>query len=198
MRKKKARFRPLKSEIVLLDGGLNENVSSLELKPGELIRCKNYQHVQGSQGGYQSIAGYERYSGRKKPSTIAASSSDETEREAARSNITAVPGSGPIRGLHILEGILYAFRDDTGGSTGKMWRATNRGWQEVDTSGDPLSPGGTYRFFTHNFGTRLLASPSASPSEGTPSGTSESSPRDRKSTRLNSSHPTISRMPSSA
>jgi len=176
MRARRVDFNKVNSEIILLDGGLNENVSSLELKGGELIKCKNYQHVLGSQGGYKSIAGYERYDGRTKPSAIGASVGNDSTREAARSAINAVPGSGPVRGIHIFRGKVYAFRNDSGGTSTKMYVASSTGWREIDTSSDPLSPGGNFRFINYNFNhvaipsaTPSEASPSASPTEGSPS-----------------------------
>lgn len=52
-----------------------------------------------------------------------------TARAAARSEITAVPGSGPIRGVHTYGGDVYAFRDNAGGTAGIMHKATETGWQ---------------------------------------------------------------------
>lgn len=63
------RFAPYKSSIVELKGGVNENVSSLELKAGELIDCKNYMIAEGGYGGYTSIKGYEKIDGIFRPST---------------------------------------------------------------------------------------------------------------------------------
>lgn len=63
------KFAPYKSAIVDLKGGINENVSSLELSAGELIDCKNYMIAEGGYGGYISIKGYERFDGALKPST---------------------------------------------------------------------------------------------------------------------------------
>lgn len=61
-------FAPYKSGIVELKGGINENVSSLELQGGELLNCKNYMMAEGGYGGYKSIRGYERFDGILKPS----------------------------------------------------------------------------------------------------------------------------------
>jgi hypothetical protein len=49
--------------------------------------------------------------------------------EARRSSISAVPGSGPIRGIATFNGDIYAWRDNVGGSEGKMYKATSSGWQ---------------------------------------------------------------------
>lgn len=68
------------------------------------------------------------------PQVLAA---DLNELQAAaedwrRPSIGAVPGqaSTPIRGLEILEGVVYAWRDHDGSSQ-KVWKSTPTGWQEV-------------------------------------------------------------------
>lgn len=53
---------------VALQKGVNENVGSLELEPGELIDCSNYMIAAGGYGGYTSTAGYERMDGAVTPS----------------------------------------------------------------------------------------------------------------------------------
>lgn len=49
-----------------------------------------------------------------------------------RALITAVPGSGPVRGVHLYGGFLYAFRDNVGATAGVMHRAQTIGWVTVD------------------------------------------------------------------
>jgi hypothetical protein len=60
---------------------------------------------------------------------------DETYTEAAqdyqRSLIAKVPGSGPVRGVAELGGVIYAWRDNAGGTYCDMWRATAAGWVQV-------------------------------------------------------------------
>tara|TARA_Y100000310_G_scaffold339919_1_gene434110 strand:+ start:683 stop:2767 length:2085 start_codon:yes stop_codon:yes gene_type:complete len=48
--------------------------------------------------------------------------------ETARGDIAAVTGSGVIRGLGLLDGTLYAFRNNAGGTAGTMYKATSSGW----------------------------------------------------------------------
>ena len=141
----------VRTEVIPLDGGFNEAVSSLELRPGELIACKNFYIAEGSTGGYTSLPGYERYSGKTKPSSVAATSLDDAAREAARTAITEIPGSGPIRGVYIFKDKVYAFRDNALATKGTMWVESAAGWVEIDTSADPLAVGGTYSFVTYNF-----------------------------------------------
>lgn len=49
-------------------GGLNLIGTPLELKPGQLLACSNYEPVAGPNGGYTSLAGFERFDGRVEPS----------------------------------------------------------------------------------------------------------------------------------
>ncbi|RMD93746.1 MAG: hypothetical protein D6811_04305 [Alphaproteobacteria bacterium] len=49
-------------------------------------------------------------------------------RTALRALIGAVPGSGGIRGVHVFNGDVYAFRDDAGGAQCVMHKATSSGW----------------------------------------------------------------------
>lgn len=60
----------LQQEVVYLTGGLNEEVSSLQLKSGELISCVNYQEISGQYSGYTSIGGFERVNGMGKASDV--------------------------------------------------------------------------------------------------------------------------------
>ena len=45
--------------------------------------------------------------------------------------VSAVPGSGPIRGVWIHRGIAYCFRDSLSGDRGVMYQASGMGWKEV-------------------------------------------------------------------
>lgn len=75
-------------------------------------------------------------------------------REAAgdiyRADIQAVPGSGPVRGVHVYKGVVYAWRNDAGGTALVMHKATASGWSVV--GGVPaLLPGGRVRCINWNF-----------------------------------------------
>jgi len=48
-----------------------------------------------------------------------------------RSAITPVPGAGPVRGVWMFKGVVYAFRDNVGATACKMFKATGAGWMEV-------------------------------------------------------------------
>lgn len=151
MRNKRIRFAPVRSEPVIMDGGLNENVNNIELKGGELISCLNYELVDGSQGGYRSISGYERFDGQPKPSATYASEADHAAQDAARALIDEVPGSGPVLGVWIFEGKVYAFRDTAAPAAGAMYVESAAGWDEIDTALTPITAGGSYNFINYSF-----------------------------------------------
>lgn len=67
-----------------------------------------------------------------------------------RSAITAVPGEGPVRGIHYYKGDLYAWRDNVGATELKMYKSSASGWTAVST-GATLAPGGRVFCITHNF-----------------------------------------------
>jgi len=127
MRAKKIRQPRITTQTVIMDGGYNENISSLELKGGELYYGKNYYLVEGSSGGYVSTKGYERYDGQPLASTY-----DLVDRETERAAIDPVPGSGDVLGLHMFKGVLYAFRDNAGNTATDMYKATASGWEQID------------------------------------------------------------------
>jgi len=48
-----------------------------------------------------------------------------------RADIQAVPGSGPIRGVFLYQDVVYAFRDNAGGTAGNLYKSSSSGWQLV-------------------------------------------------------------------
>jgi len=56
----------------------------------------------------------------------------EASIERARGKIVVVPGSGPIRGVWVYNGSIYAFRDNTGGTECAVYKASTSGWTAVD------------------------------------------------------------------
>lgn len=133
--------------IVILKGGINESVSNLELKGGELIEDLNYFEIDGPYHGYTSVAGYEVFDGSEAPSSIPLVENldgtiDDTAREARRSAITQVPGSGAIRGVHQYNAMVFSARDTEDGLSKDVFYADPTTlWTPVTTSGD-LNPGG--------------------------------------------------------
>lgn len=66
--------------------------------------------------------------------------------ETARDNISAVPGSGPVRGVHVYKGDVYAFRDNAGGTAGVMHKATASGWSAQSLGSEIPFRAGTAEF----------------------------------------------------
>lgn len=85
------------------------------------------------------------------PSTI-----DEEEawtlaaRDRLLSLIEAVPGSGPVRGIAIYKGDIYAFRDNAGGTAGVMHKATTGGWASISLQNSIPFDAGTAAFLVGN------------------------------------------------
>jgi hypothetical protein len=48
-----------------------------------------------------------------------------------RGDISAVPGSGPIRGIWMLSDVVYAFRNNAGDTACDMYKSTSSGWSLV-------------------------------------------------------------------
>lgn len=67
-----------------------------------------------------------------------------------RLDIGVVPGSGAVLGVWLYNDVVYAFRNNAGGTAANMYKATGAGWVLVTTP--TLLPGGKYEFVTANFG----------------------------------------------
>lgn len=142
-----ARIKPTTVKSLILTGGLNEEISNLELRGGELTEVNNYVEVDGSVNGYTSFQGYERFDGRSSPSSTAVVTdpltgevTDDTAREAKRTAITAIPGSGRTRGVHIYGIFTYGWRDDATPTKIEMYAGSAAGWVKI-TSGTGLAGG---------------------------------------------------------
>jgi sugar lactone lactonase YvrE len=48
-----------------------------------------------------------------------------------RADITAVPGSGAVRGVFLFEDVVYAFRDNAGGTAVDLYKSSTAGWVNV-------------------------------------------------------------------
>lgn len=48
-----------------------------------------------------------------------------------RADITAVPGSGPVRGVVELNDVVYAFRDNVGATAVDVYKSSTSGWTQV-------------------------------------------------------------------
>lgn len=62
-----------------------------------------------------------------------------------RNDIQAVPGLGPIIGGFLLNGSVYAMRNNVGGTEAVMWRAIGTGWTQINLGRElAFTSGGTY------------------------------------------------------
>lgn len=105
---------------ILLKGGLNLITPAISIPPGQVSAAINYEP---DVLGYSRITGFERYDGHPRPSD----STVEADITAARALIAAVPGTGPVRGVWVYAGHIYAFRDSVAGA-GMMYRDSAAGW----------------------------------------------------------------------
>lgn len=70
--------------------------------------------------------------------------------DSYRSLISAVPGSGSVLGVHMFNGVVYAWRNNAGGTAAVMYKSSSSGWTAV--AGVPaLAPSGSFQCLTHNF-----------------------------------------------
>lgn len=128
----------------LLQGGLDVVTPPIVMPPGRAISSINYEP---DINGYTRIGGFERFDGRDRPSD----STVPATIAARRAAIAVVPGSGPVRGVHIFSGDVYAFRDTADASAGAMYRATSSGWSLIELGGFISFGAGTAEFFAGDF-----------------------------------------------
>ena len=167
MRTRTPEFRRVLSKTIPLTGGLNEQVSNLELTPGELFECINYEEIDGSYHGYRSFAGFERWDGTvtnyeypfgsgeyveaRYPSDVPVTKDDSgvkvtegytithEERDGRRLEILPIPGFGPALYCGYYQGELYAIREDI---VGELGTGFTKMWR-MDEGTDPVTdPGG--------------------------------------------------------
>jgi hypothetical protein len=120
-----------------LMGGLDLVSAPISIPPGAAVAACNYEP---DDQGYTRILGYERYDGRAAPSTGV----DTAAKDALRALIEVVPGTGPVRGVWVYNGFVWAFRD-TGGN-GVMYKATSTGWEAVVFGSTMAFSTGTVQF----------------------------------------------------
>jgi len=141
---KKIKVPPTTSKVVSLTGGLNEAVSDLELKSGELIQCLNYVELDGDYHGYASMEGYEAFDGTPLASSVHVDPEtlDDTDREARRAAILPIPGTGIVRGVHLYKVDVYGVRD-VDLTSASLYKSSAVGWEIIaDPVGMARAAGG--------------------------------------------------------
>ena len=66
--------------------------------------------------------------------TVSALTDAQYLNEAAdvyRADISPIAGSGEIRGIFLYNDVVYAFRDNAGGTAVNMWKTTGSGWTQI-------------------------------------------------------------------
>jgi hypothetical protein len=122
----------------LLRGGLNLVTPPLAIPPGMAIASINYSP---DVAGYTRLGGYERFDGLPRPSD-----SDVTATIASRrAAISTVPGTGPVRGVTVFDGYVYAFRDHADGDS-RMYRSSATGWERMTFGSEITFTAGTAEF----------------------------------------------------
>lgn len=136
-----------------LQGGLNLVDPALSIKPGQLLAVRNYEP--GSRGGYERIAGFERFDGRQRPSESpyfifdfdagipafypAAGATITGMTSAATGVVLVTPDSTTTSGFLVVGRISGTFEDDEGLQTGGQQFATAGGLPaagNADNDGD--------------------------------------------------------------
>ena len=107
----------------LMAGGLDLVTQPISMPAGKAISASNYEP---DVAGYTSSGGFERFDGQPRPSD----GIDPNDAEARRRLIGKVPGVGPVRGVWVYDGDIYAFRDQATGATAAaaMFKASGGGW----------------------------------------------------------------------
>lgn len=77
---------PVRQKVILLTGGVNEEVNSIQQNAGELFSCTNYEEIGGKNSGYTSVKGYEVFDGQTSPTSVAV----DTYRDSGIDTYTAL------------------------------------------------------------------------------------------------------------
>ena len=125
-----------------LRGGLDLRSPMLQADPGGAALMINFEVA--TTGGYTRTAGFERIDGQASP----AEASYKGSADARRAVIEQVPGVGPVRGVAVYDGRVWAFRDDESAQS-VLHKSTDTGWEAVTTPG--RAGGGRYEFTLYNF-----------------------------------------------
>ncbi len=116
---------------IIFDRPVGSFVTTEPIAVSSVVRCQKSGAVEP---GSQLEDSYDEY-------TVLAA-------DSARSLIGAVPGSGPILGVAVFKGKVYAFRNKNDGLSCSMYESSETGWVEVKAG---LPPDGRYEFIVYNF-----------------------------------------------
>lgn len=125
-----------------LRGGLDLRSPMLQADPGSAALMVNFEVA--TTGGYARTVGYERFDGQASP----AEASYKGAADARRAVIKPVPGVGPVRGVAVYDGHVWAFRDDKSAQA-QLYKSTELGWEAVTIPA--RAGGGRYAFTLYNF-----------------------------------------------
>lgn len=218
MKTRQLKMPEVKTQFFSFIGGLDQVTPPIQMANGSMRNCVNVEI--GPRGGYARCAGYERYSGKARPSAatysilacvltgavvpgniltdnagtsygtviavnpgevvltmtvgdfsvgnikvggvvVGTSSGPAFSGNAAtaaldafyvslaannyRASISAVPGSGRILGVHQYKGLVYAFRNNAGGTAAVMHKSSGAGWVPVSLGRQmAFTSGGNY------------------------------------------------------
>jgi hypothetical protein len=128
-----------KSQVVIIpQGGMNTEDNGFDIPKERMLLGNNYELAPN--GRPRRVDGFERFDGRPSPSAFQPTTwVDEDDYRtqlfagiaARRAVITAVPGSGVVRGIVMFLGIVYAWRNNAGGTLLDCYQNTSGGWSKV-------------------------------------------------------------------
>lgn len=110
-------------------GGEDMVATGMSAHPSRPFYTHNMEWL--ASGGLARLQGYLKYDGQA-------------------TNMAAVPGSGPVRGVAVYGGTVWAWRNNAGGTALVMHKATAGGWV-AQTLGVALAPGGRVETVVANF-----------------------------------------------
>ena len=162
MRYPRPRRREERTKTIIMTGGLNDIVTNLELKEGELYQVRNYMELDGPYHGYASIGGYERFDGKKPPSSVDVSVHTDEGNDAntvflmeaptgvedisMAANVLENYGAFVIQDPTLFEGGCFRFVNDgyilaTPNRGGDFASAFSEAYDRIETAGAPTLEG---------------------------------------------------------
>lgn len=126
--------------LAVMDDGIDQHLSLI----GVSGTFQDGENLQISGSNVATVDGGVLYE-QEAPTTALHDTYIQAAIEAARSDISAVSGSGDVLGVWQYNGIKYAFRNNAAGTAAKMFKSSETGWAECDLgSVVSFTSGGTY------------------------------------------------------